>query len=290
MASNNTEKILKNTLDILDNLYQESKIERPRVKKIFLKSEWNVIQGTNNLFGMVINFTGIHSIYGEQKLRDRAEALKGLVGKEIFDVALDLISSDNIQERSFAVGSISCLSQPFLSSTQIKKRGFIECGDIMSMINPEDIIAIVGYGGFVRKLLGKCKEIHVTEMRPRERFESVIIGDKVDFGPKEICIHSEKENIKVLSNADIVMITASTLVNGTFDELIDYSKKARIRGLYGPSGSIIPDVLFKTGLNYLRVFEITNPEKFEYDSINDSSLEVALKENQSMHCITTRSD
>ncbi|MFA7690762.1 MAG: hypothetical protein WCY18_06725, partial [Methanofastidiosum sp.] len=71
MSTHSTEKILVKTLDILDNLYQENKIERPRVKKIILKQEWNVIFGTNNLCGMVINFTGVHAVHGEQKLRDR---------------------------------------------------------------------------------------------------------------------------------------------------------------------------------------------------------------------------
>jgi len=286
LNSYTTEKILEKTLGILENLYEENKIERPKIKKIILKQEWNVILGTHNLCGMVINFTGIHAVHGEQKLRDRIDTIKQLIGKDLFDVAYDLIPSKDIQERSFAVGSISCISQPFLSLAQVQKRGFQECEDIMKMLKPDDTVAIVGYGGFVRKLLGKCKEIHVTEMRPRDRFESVIIGDSVDYGPKEIYIHSEKENKKVLSNADIVMITASTLVNGTFDELIDYSKNARIRGLYGPSGSIIPDVLFEAGLNYQRAFEITNPSQFEYDSINDNTLEVALKENQTLHCIT----
>ena len=44
--------------------------------------------------------------------------------------------------------------------------------------------------------------------------------------------------------SDIVMITASALVNGTFDKLIGYSKNARIRGLYGLA-AVISDVLFE---------------------------------------------
>ena len=51
---NSTNKILSNTLDILDDLYQENKIEKPRIKKVILKQEWNVIFGTNNFCGMVI--------------------------------------------------------------------------------------------------------------------------------------------------------------------------------------------------------------------------------------------
>jgi uncharacterized protein (DUF4213/DUF364 family) len=285
---NSTNKILSNTLDILDDLYQENKIEKPRIKKVILKQEWNVIFGTNNFCGMVINFTGIHAVHDEQKLRDRTDSIKKIVGKNLFDTASEYIHSKDIQERSLAVGSISCLSHPFLSHAQIKKRGFNTCKDIMDMLKPTDTVTIVGYGGFVRKFLGKCKEIHVTEMRPKERFESIIIGEDVDFGPKEIHIHTEKENKKVLLKSDIVMITASALVNGTFDKLIGYSKNARIRGLYGPSGAVISDMLFEAGLNHHRFYEITDVKRFEYDSINDNSLETALKENQTPHCVSPR--
>ena len=285
---NSTNKILSNTLDILDDLYQENKIEKPRIKKVILKQEWNVIFGTNNFCGMAINFTGIHAVHGEQKLRDRTDSIKKIIGENLFDTASEYIHSKDIQERSLAVGSISCLSHPFLSHSQIKKRGFNKCKDVMEMLKPTDTVTIVGYGGFVRKFLGKCKEIHVTEMRPKERFESIIIGEDVDFGPKEIHVHTEKENKKVLMKSDIVMITASALVNGTFDKLIGYSKNARIRGLYGPSGAVISDMLFEAGLNHHRFYEITDVKRFEYDSINDNSLETALKENQTPHCVSPR--
>ena len=73
---NSTNKILSDTLDILDDLYRENKIEKPKIKKVILKQEWNVIFGTNNFCGMAINFTGIHAVHGEQKLIDRTDSIK----------------------------------------------------------------------------------------------------------------------------------------------------------------------------------------------------------------------
>ena len=54
----------------------------------------------------------------------------------------------------------------------------------MEMLKPTDTVTIVGGG--CKKVLGKCKEIHVTEMRPKERFESIIIGKHVTR-PKDTC-------------------------------------------------------------------------------------------------------
>jgi len=44
------------------------------------------------------------------------------------------------------------------------------------LIRSTDIVTVVGYGGLVRSLVGICKEIHITEMRPSETFITTVIG------------------------------------------------------------------------------------------------------------------
>jgi uncharacterized protein (DUF4213/DUF364 family) len=44
--------------------------------------------------------------------------------------------------------------------------------------------------------------------------------------------------------AYVVIMTASTLVNSTFGELMDYTGNARLVGLYSLGGSLIPDDFF----------------------------------------------
>jgi uncharacterized protein (DUF4213/DUF364 family) len=148
------------------------------------------------------------------------------------------------------------------------------------LIRPTDVVTVVGYGGLVRTLVGKCKEIHVTEMRPRETFVTTVIGKTVDYGPKVLSIHGERENEFVLSRSDVAIITGSSLVNGTFSELLSYSRRARSVGLYGPSACIIPDVLFERGADFILSHRIRDTERFRYDMVNDVDMETALKAYQ----------
>jgi uncharacterized protein (DUF4213/DUF364 family) len=107
----------------------------------------------------------------------------------------------------------------------------------------------------------------------------------VDYGPKVLSIHSERENEFFLSRSDVVILTGSSLVNGTFAELLAYSRRARSVGLYGPSVGIIPDVLFEQGVDFVLSHRIRDPERFRYDMVNDIDMETALKTSQQLQVI-----
>lgn len=296
-----TREILRNdtieaTRERLKALYGQENLDPGTVLKIGVKPQWNVIIGTNGQCGIAINFTGKHAVYGEAAGVE-AIKLRSLVGKSLFDIAEKNISPGAIQERSVGIAAMSALSQPLLKPISLKKRGFYiqdwtdfqgdkgSKGSIADFVRADDIVAIVGYGGIVRKVIGKCKEIHVTEMRPRENFQTVIIAENVDYGPQKVAIHSEEENEEVLSNADVVVVTGSSLVNNTFDELMDYTANARLVGMYGPSASLIPDVLFERGVDFISSYQIIDPVKFEDSMINDIDMEMALKEHQSGYVV-----
>lgn len=77
-----------------------------------------------------------------------------------------------------------------------------------------------------------------------------------------------------------MIITASTLVNGTFAEVMGYASKARLVGLYGPSASLLPDVFFEQGVGAVFSFRVTDPKAFVHDTMNDIDMEAAIKERQ----------
>ena len=214
---------LERTLERLESLYRQEKLTPGAFQKAALKMGWNVVIGTGIQCGMAMGFTG--ESFGAPKL-DR-ERLKSYIGKDLFTVARDYLKSPNWPERAFGVASMSALSQPLLQPDKLAKRGFeVPPGAEYygSLLRPEDITAVVGYGGGVSQLIGKCKELHVTDMRPRENFQGVLISDRIEYTPREVQVHQEKDNQAVLSRAAVVIITGSALVNGTFEELMGYAK------------------------------------------------------------------
>lgn len=273
--------LLKHTLHRLRRLYETAGLEPGAVLEIGLKPQWNVVIGSDGQCGMAINFTGIHSL--QESPEPDLEKLKAYIGGNLMAIADDALPSRNIHMRAIGVAAMSALSQPFLSAESLRTRGF-ECAErpavMTELIRSTDVVTVVGYGGMVRSLVGTCKEIHVTEMRPRETFTTTVIGKAVDFGPKVLSIHGEGENEIVLGRSDVVIITGSSLVNGTFAELLTYSRRARSVGIYGPSACIIPDVLFEQGVDFVLSHRIRDPERFRYDMVNDIDMETALKSYQ----------
>jgi uncharacterized protein (DUF4213/DUF364 family) len=290
-------RVQKNTLELtlerLLKLYKESTVHPGSLIRLAIKPHWITVLGSNNECGMATNFTGIHdAAHG-----DRTENLKflDLVGKTLFEIADRGIHATDLQERSIGIAALSALSQQFLGSSAIRERGFLARGwmpgdklvqqypTLSRLVTKNDIVAIVGYGDEVRNLRGRCRELHVINIRPQETFETVIIEKGITYGPRDFIVHAEKENEKVLADADVVIITASTLVNGKFEDLMKYTRKARLVGLFGPCGSLIPDVFFERGIDFITSFRIVDPVRFSDDMLNDHDMEFSLRTTQKQY-------
>jgi uncharacterized protein (DUF4213/DUF364 family) len=286
-------RVQKNTLELtleqLQKLYEESQIRMGRLIRLGIKPQWNTVIGSNNECGIAAKFTGIQGA-----CRDRTENTKflNLIGKPLFEVTDQGIHSTDLQERSIGIAAMNALSQQYLGSSSIRNRGFLaQCwipGDklvqqyptIARLVTKNDIVAVIGYGNEVRSLRGKCHELHVIDVHPHETFETVIVDKTITYGPKVVIVHSEKENEQVLRAADVVLITASTLVNGTFENLIKCTGKARLVGLYGFGGSLIPDAFFERGIDFITSFRTTDPVRFSDDMINDHDMDYSIRISQ----------
>jgi uncharacterized protein (DUF4213/DUF364 family) len=281
--------ILELTLTRLQKLYKDERASPGILVRFAVKPLWITLLGSNNECGIAANFTGIPN-----SSRDRAENIRflNLIGKPLFDIADRGIHSADLMERSLGIAAINALSQPYLASSLIRDRGFLaQCwitGDklvhryptISRLVTKNDIVAVIGYGNEVRSLRGRCRELHVTDIRPRETFETVIFDKTIMFGPQAIYIHSGGENEQILNAADVVFISASTLVNGTFESLLRWTRKARLVGLYGLGGSLIPDALFENGIDFITSFRISDPARFSDDVINDHDMEDSIRLTQ----------
>ena len=274
--------ILKETLERLHKLYAESDILPGTLKKVALKGGWNVVIGTNGQCGMALSFVGWIGAFREASLD--VEALKASIGKNLFNVASERLESESWQEKSICAAAMSALSQPFITPDSLEARGFevpADNPDFASCLKPDDIAAIVGYGGGVTRSMGKCKELHVLDMRSKEDLLATLITDKgIEYAPKEVTVHPAEDNKEVMERATAVSITGSTLVNGTFDSLIDLCKKARLISIYGASAGFIPDVMFERGVHMIHSSRIIDPDAFEAGIPYAFNMESVIRETQ----------
>ena len=273
--------VLEKTFHWLERLYEREGLDAGKLDTIGLKPGWTVVKGGNGLCGTAFRFTGPHKVYEGNEADP--EAMKRFVGKGLMEAAAENLHSSLIPLRSLAVASLSALSQPLLTPEALMKRG-IRIWDgpdyVEAAIRPEDIVTLIGYGGMVQNVLGRCKELHVADMRPPETLLTTIIGETVRLEPSQVRLHGAEDDEALLGRSDVVIVTGSTLVNGTIDELLRCAASARSVGLYGPSASIIPDVLFEEGVDFVLSHRVLDPERFVEALMNDMNMESALRKYQ----------
>jgi uncharacterized protein (DUF4213/DUF364 family) len=280
-------KILDETLSRIHSLYRKNRLEPGIFRSAGLKQGWNVVIGTNGQCGMAMSFSGWESAFGKQSFN--AQKLQTFIGKDLFSIAGEYLKSDSWHERSIGVAAIVALSQPLILPGSLQARGYkiAPAGtDFAGCLRPDDIAVVVGYGGGIKHLLGKCRELHVTDMRKRENFQTIWIKqNKIGFAPEEVIVHPETNNREVLGKATVVNITGSALVNGTIDELLGYARNARFIAVYGGSAGMIPDVLFEKGVHIVQSSRISDPNALKHGMINDFNMEAVMQRTQTQQAI-----
>ena len=252
----------KGYLQIVD-LYRQERIEPGKLLKLGCFPKWTVVYGENGQAGRAFHFDGEHAVYGSLNNANFLLTLQPFVGKSLFALVERLLSERDIQMRAVCLAALNALSQPLNQIDQLTKRGFDICdSDDLEFVKTEDLLVFVGYGALIREALQRCLTIHVSDMRPLSNLQTVSVGQTIEYGPPGIQFHDAAENKVLLAKADVVMMSGSTLVNGTYRDLIDYAVKARVIGMFGPSAQLVPEFLRGGGINYISTSVITDADKF----------------------------
>ncbi|MEN6397267.1 MAG: DUF364 domain-containing protein [Methanoregula sp.] len=292
MQSRNT--VLSATLDQLHELYRKNRVRQGKLTSITIKPRWVAIHSSHNECGIATNFIGTNSFYGNDE-ENTITYLNSCIGKPLFDLAKMGIASQDLLKRAIGIAALSALSQKFLGCNGIRKRGYLsECWKtndefvqdypaISHIVNLDDIVAVVGYGSQISSLHSWCRELHILSLRFPETFESVTIDEENSTLPENIVYHTQSESETVLSSADVVFISTSTLVDNSFSHFLHAAKNARLIGLYGVGASLIPDAFFDEGVDLFSSFRIVDPVSFCTGMKNDYDMECSMKNTQKQY-------
>ncbi len=290
MTKNNPSTILERGYHVLEQEYHRCDLPQGTVKFFGLNPGWNAVIGTGGCCGVAMSFQDNNPLYDTGQTSQDQEYLQSRIGRSLFEVADENISHPLVSRRSIGLAALNALSQPWVTDEILIHKGFSVGVEVKDLVRPDDILVIVGYGGMVKSYAGRCRELHVTDQRPTETFRTTIIGEQIQYGPADIHVHPSEENKEVLAEADVAIITGSTLVNGTYEEVVGYAKNARIRALYGSSAQLIPDVLFDNGINIAMSVAIHDPSRFESDVMNAPDMETALRRHQRKYNVACTDD
>jgi len=168
-----------------------------------------------------------------------------LAGRKALEL-LHLASSWDLGERVVGVATMNALSQIVLKAHP--DRYVTEGGNLIDLleVGRDDVVVMVGLiKPFISTLRTKAEQFYVLE-RGSLREEGVL--------PDAACE-------EIVPKADVVIITGSSLANGTIDRLLELSGNARTIALVGPTVGCVPDPLFRRRVHYASGIKIHDPEK-----------------------------
>jgi uncharacterized protein len=108
-------------------------------------------------------------------------------------------------------------------------------------VGPDDVIGVVGYfGPLIEPLRSRSRQLHVFERRPEEG------------------ALPEAEAKALLPQCHVVILSATTLLNRTIDDLLSHCRTAREVSLLGPSTPFVPEVFLPGGITLLSGIQVIN--------------------------------
>jgi uncharacterized protein len=160
---------------------------------------------------------------------DFSETLKGNTAGKILELAL----SKNPLEAAVGIATINALSNMLLN---LEPDNFPSSDiDVLDLIRPEDRVAMVGYfGPLIPKILEIANKLTVLEKRDIEDAKTRVLP-------------SERAG-EIFPVSDVIILSASTLANKTFDGLLALRGAARETILLGPSAPLYPKPFFERGI------------------------------------------
>lgn len=206
----------------------------------------------------------------EMKVPDEVSFVRNLIGVDVYDVIHELDGVErSLFTNSLRVSIASALSYKLMNDERSLEG---ESYTVKTALAPDfspmdpsefvkgtDVVATVGFHVTLTPLLANiAKEVNVTELMDLQDLEVI------DFNPRKsnVKIFPVRKTRQVLSQANVVYITGETVVNDTLDKLLEFSRNARTRVIYGPTSSFYPKALFNRGIDASCAIVLPNTLQF----------------------------
>ena len=217
--------------------------------------------------------------------RSKREALKLTHGLELVDFGFALPYTWVLVEggRGKALGVAMTLPEEVQRYTnsigEPSIEGFIERADSMNVIERTLGLATINAVSQYHIGLSDADNVDVLELLPKNAGKVALIGNMPPLA-KELrerghALYVFERNPKLwdretlsdtleyhlLPEMDVVIASASCLVNGTIDLLLDRAEKAELFVLTGPTGQLLPEFLRGTRVTHLASMKVVDIKK-----------------------------
>ena len=176
-----------------------------------------------------------------------------LKGRPAFDFAREALGDNGIR-RAAGIAAMNALADTCWRRRphpETELRLGIDAFDATE-IRPGDKVVVVGaFVPFLRELKRRHQPYLVLEQDP-----ATLKADELPF------FRPAEQAAAVVPEADVLLITGTTLINGTLEELLALARPTARVTMVGPTVSLLPDGFLRRGADILGTVRITDPDAF----------------------------
>jgi uncharacterized protein len=176
-----------------------------------------------------------------------------LKGRPAFDLAREALGDNGIR-RAVGVAAMNALADTCWHRrprAEIELRFGIDAFDATEIGAGDQVVVVGAFVPFLRELKRRRQPFLVLEQDP-----AILKPDELPF------FRPAEEAAIVVPEADVLLITGTTLINDTLEELLSLaSPRARVT-MVGPTVSLLPDAFLRRGADILGTVRITDPDAF----------------------------
>ncbi|HEX3418854.1 MAG TPA: DUF364 domain-containing protein [Stellaceae bacterium] len=176
-----------------------------------------------------------------------------LHGRPALDLAKEALGDHGIR-RAVGIAAMNALADACWHRRphpETELRLGIDAFDATEMRLGDKVVVVGAFLPFLRELKRRGQSFLVLEQDPAS-----LKPDELPF------FRPANEAPTVVPEADVLLITGTTLINDTLEELLHLAKPAARVTMVGPTVSLLPDAFLRRGADILGTVRITAPDEF----------------------------
>ena len=176
-----------------------------------------------------------------------------LRGRPAADLAREALSGHGIR-RTVGIATVNALADycwQCRPHPDVELRHGVDAFDATEIRHGDRVVVVGAFVPFLKELKRRGQAFLVLEQDP-----ATLKADELPF------FRPAEQAAEILPNADVVLITGSTLVSNTLEHLLVLARPDARVTVVGPTVGMLPDAFLARGANVLGCVRITEPDPF----------------------------
>ena len=243
-------------LETIDKLYETlgDDIDNITLERVVFGLFFTGVKLSNGKGGL--SYTPLKALSGAVCCPSSAAAMPAsgkLAGKNVKHFLDDMFSGSALK-KTLGIAVINALATTCWSKGKQDKSYVIE-----KNLDPIDKIEI---GENTHTVVVGALIPYIKMLIKNNRDFSILELDPTTLKPNELKYHVPSERAsEVVSIADYLIITGTTLINDTLEGLLEIAKPGAKIIVVGPTVSMMPEAFFRRKVTYVGGVEVTDPDK-----------------------------